>query len=72
MIRFTHMKKWLSIALFNFLAFATLAQEVASDTVETGLRRGYFTNNMKWTMVYIFGGVVILLVLRTFRNKPDV
>ena len=69
MIRFTHMKKWLTITLANLIAFVSLAQETAEETYEP---ENYFSDDMQRIMLIVFAIAVIILVLRTFRNKPEV
>ena len=71
MIRFTGMKKQFLFTVMALISLLASAQEAAEQVTDQpgGF---YFSDTTKWTMVYIFGGIVIWLVLRTFRDKADI
>ena len=66
------MKKWISAASAILFSYILTAQEVANEVTSSIGEGEFFTVKTKWTMVYIFSGILILIVLRTFRNKPEV
>lgn len=54
-------------------SIAAIAQHAADTTSsEPAPLGGYFSNDAKWIMVYVFTFILIIIVLRTFRNKPEV
>lgn len=67
------MKKWLISCLLICGTLIIKAQQAAETIAEQPeVRESWFSNETKWTMVYIFTGAIILIVLRTFRNKPEI
>ena len=67
------MKKWsISICLL-ICTLGAVAQEAMESTAETGGGRiEYFSADQKGWMIAVFTIIIIVIVLRTFRNKPDV
>lgn len=65
------MKKILILLSALFFQFLATAQEHGKEIQEEYEREGW-SNETKWVMVGIFAFVILILVLRTFRNKADV
>lgn len=63
------MKKTLSLVFAILSSVLLLAQE-AEEKVYT--RGEGWSDDTKWTLVGIFVVILLILVLRTFRNKPTV
>ncbi len=68
------MKKKLSALTFSLLAsIVAFAQQHGEDiTDEMEQEPSSFTSETKWALIAIWTVVIIILVLRTFRNKADV
>ena len=67
------MKKWITTFLLVVATFILKAQETAEVVGEEIPQDGnWFSSASKWTMVYVFSAIIIIIVLRTFRNKPEI
>lgn len=53
------------------MTFLTIAQEKAQETEEAVENYEGWSNETKFTMLAVWGLVVLVLTVRTFRNKSD-
>ncbi|MFZ9045799.1 MAG: hypothetical protein ACO2ZZ_08025 [Cyclobacteriaceae bacterium] len=67
------MKKWITTFVFVVTTVVLKAQQTVEAAREEIPEDGsWFSSASKWTMVYVFSAIIIIIVLRTFRNKPEI
>lgn len=66
------MKKIILLISSLFIQFLTIAQEHGEEIGEEYEKSDGWSNDTKWVLVGIFALLIIVLVIRTFRNKPTV
>ena len=72
-VSFTCMKKWITTFVFVVTTVVLKAQQTVEAAREEIPEDGsWFSSASKWTMVYVFSAIIIIIVLRTFRNKPEI
>lgn len=67
------MKRIISGTIFFLSALLAFAQEKEDEVGEARTITGEeaWSNDSKMVLVYIFSIIIIIFVLRTFRNKAD-
>ena len=63
------MKKWFVTLVISITSVCAWAHNSAQESAEYV---GFFDYTKRWWMVAIFTVLVIIIVLRTFRGKPEV